>query len=302
MDQLSRREFMRAGALGAGAAAALPGWAAAREAKPESPKPAAATDRIEIGRSGIKVSMLAQGTGANGWQKQSDQTRLGMDGYTSLMRHSFDSGINFFDMADLYGSHPFMKNALQFIPRDQVVLLSKIWFAGGGGMKAATAAKSEIERFRQELGTDVIDICLVHCVTNPRWPEQQKQIREELLELKEKGVVKVVGCSCHSLEALRVAAEDPWTELIFSRINDKQKKMDGRPAEVASVLRQARKNGKFVVGMKIYGCGDLTKKEDRDASLRYVLDNKLVDAMTIGFTGPAQVDDSIGHIAEVLKG
>ncbi len=301
MYSISRREFMRAGAFGAGAAAVFPGWAAAQETKPAT-KPTSATDRVEIGQSGVKVSMLAQGTGANGWQKQSDQTRLGMDGFVNLMRHSFDSGINFFDLADLYGSHPFMKNALKHIPREDVVLLSKIWFAPGGGMKGATAAKPEIERFRQELGTDVIDICLVHCVSNPRWPAQQQQIRDELSELKEKGVVKVVGCSCHSMEALRVAAEDPWTELIFARINDKQKKMDGRPAEVAAILRQARKNGKFVVGMKIYGCGDLTKKEDRDASLHYVLDNSLVDAMTIGFTEPAQVDDSIGHIAEVLKG
>ena len=71
--------------------------------------------------------------------------------------------------------------------------------------------------------------------------------------------------------------------------------------EVAETLKTARRNGKFVVGMKIFGAGELVAQEQRDASLRYVWGNKLVDAMTIGFEKPAQVDDTINHLNRVLR-
>ncbi|MGC9330177.1 MAG: aldo/keto reductase, partial [Candidatus Hinthialibacter sp.] len=237
----------------------------------------------------------------NGYNRQSDQTRLGMKEFIKLMRHSYDSGVRFFDLADLYGSHPYFKNALQEIPRDEVTILTKIWFAGGGGMPQTETAQPVIERFKQEIGTDVLDIVLIHCVINSRWPQQLNRMREELSELKQKGTVRAVGCSCHSLDALKTAAEDPWVDVIFARINDKQKRMDGPPGEVAPVLKLARANGKFVVGMKIYGCGDLTSAEHRDQSLRYVIRNDLVDAMTIGFNKTGQVDDSIEHVNRVLR-
>ena len=74
-----------------------------------------------------------------------------------------------------------------------------------------------------------------------------------------------------------------------------------RVGEVADVLKGARKNGKFVVGMKIFGAGALVAREQRDESLRYVWGNGLVDAMTIGFESPAQVKDTVDHLGRVLR-
>ncbi|MBN2328438.1 MAG: aldo/keto reductase [Candidatus Omnitrophica bacterium] len=293
----TRRSFLQTSALSAGLAASAPLWASETK-KASLPS---STDILTVGKTGVKVSRIAQGTGANGYNRQSDQTRLGMERFIKQMRHAYDSGIRFFDLADLYGSHPYFKNALQEIPRDELTILTKVWFAGGGGMPKTDTALPAVERFKQEIGTDVLDIVLIHCVTNSRWPEQQKRMREELSELKEKGTVRAVGCSCHSLDALKTAAEDPWVDVIFSRINDKQKKMDGAPGEVAPVLKKARANGKFVVGMKIYGCGDLTSAEYRDQSLRYVIGSDLVDAMTIGFDKTEQVDDTMEHVTRVLR-
>lgn len=299
MMPFTRRRFLQAAvtAAGAGLAASAPLWAS------ESPaaNPPLSTDILTIGQTGVKVSRIAQGTGANGYDRHSDQTRLGTNGFIRLMRHAYDSGIRFFDLADLYGSHPYFKNALKEIPRDEIAILTKVWFQGGGAMPKTETAIPAIERFKQEIGTDVLDVVLVHCVTSSRWPEQQKRMRDELSALKDKGTVRAVGCSCHSLDALKVAAEDPWVDVIFARINDKQKKMDGDPREVAPVLKKARANGKFVVGMKIYGCGDLTASEHRDQSLRYVLGNDLIDAMTIGFDKPEQVDDTLEHVTRVLR-
>ncbi len=297
MSILTRREFIHRSIAGAGAIATAPVWASEEKASGKT----SATDRIEVGDTGIKLSRIAMGTGSNGYNKQSDQTRLGMKKFAALLRHGYDSGLNFFDTADLYGSHPYMKNVLKSIPREKVVILSKIWFQAGGAMRAAEAARPEIERFRQELGTDVIDIALIHCVTAPAWPDELKRIRDEMTELKDQRVIRAKGCSCHSIPALQTAAEDPWVDVIFARINDKQKKMDGKPSEVATILKRARANGKFVVGMKLYGCGELTTQPDRDESLRYVLGNNLVDAMTIGFTHTPQIDDSIAHVTRLLN-
>jgi len=218
------------------------------------------------------------------------------------MLHGYENGLNFYDMADLYGSHPFMKPVLQETSRDKVVLLSKVWFSEAPNMEATDRAIPSFDRFRRELGTEMIDIVLIHCVSNSSWPSQLARMRDELESLKEKGDIRATGCSCHDFGALQVAARDPWVDVIFARINNTGAHMDHKdPNAVAAVLREARANGKAVVGMKIFGAGDLTDRAQREASLRYVWGNELVDAMTIGFEKQEQVDDSIAHVNQVIK-
>jgi len=260
------------------------------------------TGRTRLGQTGIEVSKIAMGTGFGGWEKASNQTRLGPDGFARLMLHGFGRGLNFYDLADLYGSHPFMKPVLKEISREKVVLLSKIWFSEAPGMEATDRALPSFDRFRRELGTDMIDIVLIHCVTNASWPSQLERMRDELSSLKEKGDIRATGCSCHDFGALQVAARDPWVDVIFARINHGGARMDHKdPNAVAAVLREARSNGKAVVGMKIFGAGDLTEESQRDQSLRYVWGNGLVDAMTIGFEKTFQIDDTIERLSRAMK-
>ena len=77
--------------------------------------------------------------------------------------------------------------------------------------------------------------------------------------------------------------------------------MDASPDEVAPILKQARANGKVVLGMKVFGAGKLTKSEQMDASLKYVFGNGLVDAVTIGMMSPKQVNDTIRRMDKALK-
>jgi aryl-alcohol dehydrogenase-like predicted oxidoreductase len=295
---------LRTSLIGVGAVNVSACWAGPflKEAAAAAPS---ATDRIEIGKSGVRVSHIAMGTGYSGWERASNQTRLGQKGFTALMRRGFDAGLNFYDMADLYGSHPFMKNTLKEIPRDKVVLLSKIWFSGGTIFTPTDRAVPDVERFLGELGVEYLDVCLIHCVEDGDWPRHRRRMMDEMSALKQKRVIRNVGVSCHDLEALRRAAEDPWVDVIFARINPEAKSMDvparDRVQEVAVTLKRARAKGKFVVGMKIFGAGELVGQEQRDASLRYVWGNKLVDAMTIGFETPAQVDDTVAHLTRVLR-
>ena len=104
-----------------------------------------------------------------------------------------------------------------------------------------------------------------------------------------------VGVSCHDFGALEVACKHPWVDVVLARINNvgKSAVMDASVEEVSAVLKQARAGGKVVIGMKIFGAGKLTSEEQKDSSLKYVFDNQLVDAVTIGMMKPEEVDDTV---------
>ena len=145
----------------------------------------------------------------------------------------------------------------------------------------------------------MLDVCLIHCMTNDKWPAEYERIRDELSELKQKKIIRAAGVSCHDFGALKVAAEHPWVDVIFARINHmggKPYSMDGTAEEVAAVLKTARKNGKAVVGMKIFGAGKLVKPDEKDASLKFVFQNGLVDAITVGTLKPEEVDDTLDRM------
>lgn len=296
-QRLSRRQFVGAALAGAFVAGAGPvmGTQAAAGSSP-------ATQIVTLGRTGIKASRLAQGTGWNGSGRSSAHTRLGEKAFNELIRHGLERGIAFMDAADLYGSHPYLRTALNGVPRDKYILLSKIWPRTEYWNLASGGAQKEVDRFRRELNSDVIDICLIHCMTNVNWPAEHERVRDELSELKAKGAVRAVGVSCHDLGALKAACTHPWTDVILARINNvgKEAAMDASVEEVTPLLRQARADGKVILGMKIFGAGALTSPEQKDASLQYVWGHGLVDAVTIGMLSPQEVDDTIERMNRAL--
>lgn len=301
-NQYSRRGFLTQALAGAGAVAAASTWSSPAMAVPTAVKHRA-TDIVTLGKTGIKTSFLAQGTGFSGGGRSSAHTRLGEKAFEKLIRHGMDQGIRLMDAADLYGSHRYIRHTLQSVPRDNYSLLSKIWPRQEYWNRASGGATEEVNRFRKELNSEVIDICLIHCMTNPNWPQQHERICDELSEMKEKGAVRAVGVSCHNFEALKVAAANPWVDVILARINNagKSASMDASVEEVAPVLKQARADGKVILGMKLFGAGKLVQPEQKDASLKFVFDNQLVDAVTVGMLSTEQVDDTVMRMDKALK-
>lgn len=300
MKQLTRRHFLKVSVAGVGLVPTVP--QALQASFAEKPKSFAGTDVVPLGKTGIRVTRLAQGTGYNGYNHTSAHTRQGKAAFDRLLRHSLDQGLAFIDMADLYGSHTFVKEIVKGLPRDKYALLTKIWPRKEGWVTPSGGAKAELDRYRQELGTDQIEVCLIHCMQNDRWPTEYERIRDELSELKQKGVIRAVGVSCHDLGAMQVAAKHPWVDVLFARVNHKCGKdhsCDGSLAEVSETLQAARRNGKAVIGMKIFGAGKLTKPDEKDASLKYVLTNDLVDAISIGMLKPEEVDDTLQRMNRV---
>jgi 1-deoxyxylulose-5-phosphate synthase len=298
MRQINRRDFLATALAGAGLAAASPTLRAAGT----QPTACKGSDLVPLGRTGIRVSRLAQGTGFNGSARSSAHTRMGREAFDRLLRHGVDNGVQFIDMADLYGTHEYVRDSIRGVPRDKMVLLTKIWPRPESWNTPSGGAKEEVDRFRKELGADMIDVCLIHCLTNDKWVTEHERIRDGLSELKQKGAVRAVGVSCHNFGALKLAAENPWVDVIFARINHRggrEFSMDGSVEQVSAVLRTARDNGKAVVGMKIFGAGKLIEPEQKDASLNYVFSNRLVDAVTIGMLKNSEIDDTLERMARV---
>ena len=248
-----------------------------------------ASDTVTLGNTGIKTSRLAMGTGTVGSGHQSHQTALGIKGLSDLLLNGYDQGLRFFDAADSYGSHPHVAVALKHVERDKVTVLTKTW------ARDAVSARADLDRFRRELGTDYLDICLMHCLTEADWTERFKGVMDGLSEAKEKGIIRAHGCSCHSVEALRTAAKSPWVEVDLARINPAGAYMDAGPETVVPILREMKAKGKAVVGMKILGQGELRHRQDE--AIKYALSLGLLDAFTIGAESKAEQEDLIHRIA-----
>jgi aryl-alcohol dehydrogenase-like predicted oxidoreductase len=160
----SRRQFIATALAGAGVLAAGPGALSAAQGKKKAAR-GQATDIVTLGSTGIKTTRIAQGTGWNGGARSSAHTRMGEKAFTELVRHSIDEGVAFIDTADLYGAHPYVRTALNGVPRDKYIFLSKIWPRQEFWNSPSGGAKEEVDRFCKELKTEVLDICLIHCMT-----------------------------------------------------------------------------------------------------------------------------------------
>jgi predicted aldo/keto reductase-like oxidoreductase len=299
MDSIDRRSFLTATA---GAAACLTTVAQARDAGQGIPAP----PHVLLGKTGIETTRLAMGTGVHGGNRQSDQTRMGFEKLVPLFRHAYDRGIRFFDLADLYGTHIYFREAFNFkkFPRDQFTILTKLWWRYDGEEGTTEpyrrkVALSTLERFRHELNTDYIDVVLLHCMTVEKWDKQLVPYMEALTEAKEKKKVRAVGVSCHDRGALEEAAKCPWVDVVLARINFKggpQVMMDGTTAEIVETLGRIKKAGKTVIGMKIFGEGKLADRKVE--CIRFAQNLGLLDAMTIGFHTPQQIDEVLTLLAK----
>jgi predicted aldo/keto reductase-like oxidoreductase len=296
MSEVSRRQFLGQSAAAVGALAA----GATAPAK-EQRRLTSGADQVVLGRTGVKCSLLGLGTGSHGVGHSSNQVRLGEAEFQNLVRYAFDRGITYFDTADQYGSHIYLRGAIKNkkLPREKLFIQTKTHAT------TPEMAWADIHRFREELGTDYIDSLLMHCMTTRSWPSDRRPVMDVLSQAKAKGWVKAVGVSCHGMEPLQAAVNTDWVDIDLARINPiggPKGRMDGTPEQVAACLKAMHAKGKGILGMKILAEGDLKTPEEQVRSLRFVLGLGCVDAFVIGFQSPRQIDEILQRIETALKG
>lgn len=293
MSQSTRRDFLAA-TLGAAAVSRLGAQPAKR----------LATDWVTLGKSNMKVTRLALGTGTFGGRVQRD---LGQDGFTRLVRHAYDRGIRFFETSEGYRGMPEMLGiALKGLPRESYVLMTKYSTPGNG-----SAPGPKIDDFRRVLQTEYIDILLLHCLRPPTWATDYRPLQDGFSEAKNKKAILSHGASVHGLQALRTLPGNQWLDLVLMRTNHNGTRMDtpdlrdvDAPGDVEEVTAHAKKihtQGLGVIGMKLCGEGRFTKAEDREAAMKYVMNLGSVDAVTMGFKSPAEIDEAIERMNRVMN-
>src|SRR2546421_1212988 len=149
---IKRREFLKRSALGMSGVLAGVQLAGAGESAPGNFDP---YDKVQLGKTKLKLSRFCLGTGVRGGNRQSNQTRMGKEKFEALIRGSHERGVEVFDLADLYGTHPFLIPALNGIQRDKFSIITKIWFQPGGIPEPERPdADAVVQRFLKEIKTD----------------------------------------------------------------------------------------------------------------------------------------------------
>jgi 1-deoxyxylulose-5-phosphate synthase len=276
------------GTGGTGAGGAETGGAGADAGTPPRKS---ATDTVMLGSTGIAVSRLAMGSGTHGSNGMSDQTRLGLTNFSQLLVDSYDQGITFWETADQYGSHAHLREAIRQVGRQNVVVLTKTY------AQTAPELDADLARFLEELGTDYIDVLLLHNRQSGTWVEECDGAMGAMDSAKQRGAIRAHGVSCHTLEALELAARTPWVDVDLARVNPAGLHMDSDPATVINVLKQMKAAGKGVIGMKILGEGQLAGQ--LDMAIQHAVSLDCIDGFTIGFTSRTQLDEVVTKIAQV---
>lgn len=295
MPRSSRRDFLKAGIAATTLAGLRVPDVIAQQTKRE------ATDWVTLGKSNVKVTRLAFGTGTHGGRVQRE---LGQEDFTRLVRYAYDRGIRFFETAESYPGMPEMLAiALKGIPRDSYRLMTKYSTPASGD------PTPKIDQFRRQLNTDYIDILLLHCLRPPTWKTDYASLQDGFSEAKSKKVILSHGASVHGLPALRTMPGDQWLDIAMIRMNHNGTRMDtdttkdipelGNVSEVVAHTKKLHSQGLGVISMKLAGEGRFTEAADRDAAMKFAMNLGCVDCVTIGFKNTAEIDDTIDRIRRV---
>ena len=290
MANCSRRNFLKTG-LAAGVLAGTGNFTLKAAAR------GTATDWVTLGKSNVKVTRLAFGTGSMSGKVQRE---LGQDEFTRLVRYSYDKGIRFFETAESYGDmHRMLGVALKGIPRDSYRLMSKVTTREG------TNPQEKIDELRKLANTDYFDVMLLHYQHVASWPKDTARWQDGILEAKQKSALIAPGASVHGLPALRQVPGNKFLEVAMIRMNHKGTKMDaedfntngpGNVPEVVSHVKQVRTEGMGVISMKLVGEGAFTTREDRKAAMKFAFNNAGVDSVTVGYKNTAEIDEAIENL------
>jgi uncharacterized protein len=298
-ERLSRRAFLRQGALASFGVGLFPVTGGARQL----PEASAEVRRyVPLGRTGMQIADISFGA-----------SRLDADA-EAIVLHAFERGINYFDTAETYSggdSERTIGNALRG-KRDKVYITSKV--EAGASDRKETLMEA-LEGSLRRLRTDYVDVYFNHAVNDVR-RLQNPEWYEFTARAKEQGKIRATGMSGHAghlLECLDYALETGSIDVILVAYNFGQdtafyerftRSFDfiARQPDLPRVLRQAKAKGVGVIAMKtLMGArlNDMRPFEKggatfAQAAFRWVLSNPDVDALIVSMTSSARIDEYLG--------
>lgn len=231
---------------------------------------------VVLGETGIEVSRLCFGTLTMGPLQRNMPLNRGV----ALLELAFSFGLNFVDTAELYGTYPYIKEAIK-LKNDLVVCTKSYSYdkkSAEDSFKAAVAG----------IGRDYIDIFLLHEQESEHTIRGHWEAVEYFLEKKRQGYIGAVGLSTHYIAAIVGALTKTELQILFPLINKTGIGIaDGTSNEMLEAIRRANRNGKGILAMKALGGGHLL--HIKNEALCFVMEEGSIHSIAIGMQTAEEV-------------
>lgn len=238
--------------------------------------------RIKFGNTSIEVPRLCVGTGTLGAAGVSTQARISPEYYGIILQKAFDAGINFWDTSDDYGTHGHIREALKYVKRDRVIICGKTHAADD------EEARQKVEAILEELGTDYIDILLMHEVDSFAEYHRRFPALSAMHKLKEKGLIRAVGASTHAISSLEFLVNLSELDVVMTNFNMDELHMDAGIRHYSKALEAAYGGGKGVMAMKALAEGKIAHKFEE--AVKFVLDKPFIHSVCVGINTMEEID------------
>ncbi len=178
-----------------------------------------------LGRTGFRVSRMGLGCGGH--------SRLGLrtgtiENAARIVREAFELGVNFFDTAESYGTEEAVSKGLKGIPRDQVVLSTKVGATSEEGDVTPEQLRTRLEGCLARFQTDYVDVFHLHGVLSSEYAYAREVLVPEMTKFKEEGKIRAIGITeafipepDHRMLVPSLAEDDCWDVVMvgFSLLN-----------------------------------------------------------------------------------
>ena len=239
-------------------------------------------EKVKLGASEIEVSKICFGS----LTMTPFQANLSIMEGAYLINYAYDKGINFLDTAEIYENYGYIKEALKGIKRENYVLATKTY------AYTEDMARLSLELALKEVGTDYIDIFLLHEQESIHTIRGHYDAINYLLKAKKQGKIRSIGISTHKVAGAQGVAEFKEIEIIHPIVNKKGIGInDGSIDDMLKELKNLKGLGKGIYAMKPLGGGHLIK--DAASSFNFVKNLSFVDSIAIGLQSIDEIDANI---------
>lgn len=251
--------------------------------------------RVILGNTGIEVSRICFGS----LTMTPFQAGLTVKEGAHLIEYGYDKGINFIDTAEIYENYDYIKTALKGIKREDFVIATKSY------AYTRELARQSLDLALKSLGTDYIDIFLLHEQESIHTVRGHFEAIEYFLEQKKKGIIRAIGISTHRIAGAKAVREVDELDIIHPIVNKYGIGIqDGTIDEMLNELKAIKSLGKGIYAMKPLGGGHLIK--EAESSFNFVKNISSIDSIAIGMQSSVEIDANIdllekGYISEDLK-
>ena len=241
---------------------------------------------VILGKTGIEVTELCFGALPMGPL----QKNLSVEEGGECIAHALRLGVTMVDTAQIYGTYPMVKYALDKTGKRPVISTKST-------ASTYEDMESAVHEALEKMGLNKIDVMLLHAArVDDNLFDLRKGAWSALKDCKEKGLIKAIGIATHSVRAVRKAADMDDVDVVFPLINKIGRGiLHGSHAEMEEAIESCFQKNKGVYFMKVFAGGYLLN--DYDEALNYCKNlSKGRASLVMGMVAKAEVEMNISYI------